>query len=188
MAGVSNFLNAPIIYQLIGYFVPIFSDIFVVTGGIIASIGWNRLPSLSELEWMEKMERLLIIHTTTSLLLFEYNFKGIDAQQDNFGDWTHSGSAIGGIDKLLGEILVTEKESKGHIKEIEHENKWIFFNQGIATTAVLIASGKSEEFKFRLELFHLFFEKKFGGEELRNWDGELNKFEEGNNLIQQYFK
>ncbi|TXT65993.1 MAG: membrane protein of unknown function [Promethearchaeota archaeon] len=189
IAGLSNFLNAPIMYESIGYFVPILSDILVMSGGIIASIGWNRLPSLSELEWMEKMERLLIIHSATSLLLFEYDFQEADAQNtENIVDWAHSGSAIGGIDMLLGEILATEKESKGHIKEIEHENKSIFFNQGIATIAVLISSGKSEEFKFRLELFHLYFEKRFGGEELRSWDGELDKFKEADELIQQYFK
>ena len=145
---------------------------------------WNRFPNLSELDWMLKMERLLLIHRDSSGLLYQYDFIATSSKDSkNQVEGSLAGSAIGGVDILLGEVLT----SKGHINEIDHGNKKIIFSHGIATECILITTGASAEFRYRLNMFHLSFEKLYGGEKLITWNGEVSQFEKTRDLISKYF-
>ena len=93
-----------------------------------------------------------------------------------------AGSALGGVEMLLKEILA----SKGHIKEIDHGDKKLIFSHGSHTACILLASGSSEEFKYRLEMFHLSFEKQFS-KTLPDWSGDLNPFDKADDLIISHF-
>ncbi len=75
LTGFSNFLNNQILFNLLGYWILIVTTICLIVGGMLMTRGWNRLPSLSEFEWMIKMERLFVIHLTTSSVIYEYNFQ-----------------------------------------------------------------------------------------------------------------
>ncbi|MFX0101721.1 MAG: hypothetical protein ACFFCS_19305 [Candidatus Hodarchaeota archaeon] len=112
----------------------------------------------------------------TSSTIYQYDFK----QRKVEGDLT--GSAIGGVDMLLSEILA----SKGHIKEIDHGEKKITFNHGETTACMLITSGSSEEFKYRLEMFHLSFEKQFY-EYLTKFSGNVTPYAKSEDLIREFF-
>ena len=84
---------------------------------------------------------------------------------------------------LLKEILASE----GTIKEIDHGDKKIIFTQGVATVCILITKGKSKEFRYRLEVFQLSFEKEFKGEQLIEWSGEVKQFRKADELIVKHF-
>lgn len=180
LAGLSNFLITDIFFSVLGYWVVFFiNTILIISGGLLMTWTWNQLPSLSELDWMVKMDRLLVVHLKSSRLMYHYDFKLSEIQME--GDLVSS--VIGGINVILKEIL----SSNGYIKEIYHGDKNIIFSHGVATACILITSGFSSEFNYRLRMFHLSFEKQFGGENLENWKGDLKRFQKADYLISQFF-
>jgi len=180
ISGFSNFLFTQTLSALFGYYIIFIRAGCVLIGCLMIVRGWNRIPNLSELDWMQKMEQLIVLHVETSSLLYQYNFQTVDSSE-TAGDLT--GSAIGGISSLLKEVL----SSTSNLKEIDHGNKKIIFSHGIATACILISSAHSEEFRYRLEMFQLSFEKQFGIEKLKNWDGEVSLFSKTSDLILEYF-
>ncbi|TXT65701.1 MAG: membrane protein of unknown function [Promethearchaeota archaeon] len=153
----------------------------VILGSLFMVHGWRLLPNLSELDWMRKMDNLFVIHSESSSLLYQYSFKTDDVQKKFDSDLT--GSAMGGVDMLLSEILA----EKGHIREIEHEDKKLFFSHGLYTTSILITEGDSPEFRYRLDLFEINFENDFNQDELAHFSGEITKFQQADKLIREYF-
>ena len=130
-----------------------------------------------------KMERLFVIDSVSSGVLYEYNFRSelhTDKEQQVEGDL--AGSAMGGVDLLLSEILST----KGQIKEIDHGDKKVFFTHGIKTKSILVTAGHAEEFRYRLEMFHLSFENQFS-DVLLDWKGNITPFSKADDLIRNYF-
>lgn len=184
ISSYSNFLAAQELINTLGFdTIFVLQKLCVIFGVLMMVWGWNRLPNLSELDWLTKIERLLIIHTNTSILLYQYDFQLIGGDYTSeVPDGQITGSAIGGMDMLLKEILVSE----GRIKEIDHGGKKIYFNHGNHTIAVLVASNHADEFKYRIEMLQLEFEKKFSYE-LDNWDGRIDPFGATKDLIRQYF-
>ena len=183
ISGFSNFLNMPIIRSSIGDWASFLNSSFIVIGCSMMFLGWSRLPSLSELDWLKQMERIIILHVDSSSLLYQYDFQvesssflkeGIDTQL--------AGSAIGGISTLLKEIL----DSKGHIRNIDHGGKKILFKQGLTAVSILFASEFSDEVWYRLGTFHTMFEKKFS-ESLKNWMGDVTIFSKTQDLILKHF-
>ncbi|MFX0071189.1 MAG: hypothetical protein ACFFAO_08875 [Candidatus Hermodarchaeota archaeon] len=182
LAGLSNFLHQASDYNLLGNWVEILQNICVLVGGIMFTKGWRSLPSLTELDWMEKMEQLLVIHRDTSSVLYSYYFQDRESTK-KYTDKDLAGSAIGGINILLREILA----SKGYLKEIDYEDKKVFFIHGRAIICVLIANDSSEEFLFRLNSFSLEFEKQYWESTLKDWEGELDSFQSSETLIKSNF-
>jgi len=172
---------------LIGLYFPLGDIILIIKcgaiigGTILMVYAWKSLPDLSELNWMQKMQQLLIIHSETSSLLYKYYFKTSEKGEEGV-DSDLAESAIGGIDMLLGEILA----DSGHIKEIDHGNKRIYFVHGKFTISILISTGASTEFQYRLEMFHLTFEKRFN-EELSDFSGDISSFKNVEQIIREYF-
>lgn len=184
ISGFANILKSDMLTGLLGIWIYLLMPIFFILGGFLMAWSWNRFPNLSELDWMLKMERLLIIHRDSSGTLFQYTFQSLNNKEsENQTEDVLTGSAMGGIDMLLKEILASE----GHINEIDHGNKKVIFSHGIATECILFAQGTSEEFIHRLKIFHLSFEKLFGNKELLNWNGEVTQFNKAHDLILQYF-
>ena len=185
LSGLSNFLIMDFFFSLFGYWIVFFiNTLLIISGGILMTWTWNKLPSLSELNWMLKLERLLVVHLESSKLMYNYDFQ-ISAESPSIvnleGDLVSS--AIGGVNIVLKEILA----SNGYIKEINHGDKSIIFSHGVATVVILITSGHSSEFKYRLKMFHLSFEKQFGGDKLKDWKGNLKIFEKTYHLVNRFF-
>jgi len=185
LAGLSNFLIMDIFFTFFGYWIVFFiNTILIISGGLLMTWTWNKLPSLSELDWMLKLERLFVIHRESSKLMYHYDFQISSEKASVFqleGDLVSS--AIGGVNIILREILA----SNGYIKEINYGDKNIIFSNGVATVCILITGGHSSEFKYRLKMFHLSFEKQFDGEKLKDWNGNLKIFEKTYNLINRFF-
>ena len=141
---------------------------------------------LRELAYLDFLKRHIPKNTEALLGGFVFDQKGkessqFDVKQSITGNLV--GGAIGGFDMVLSEIL----GSNEHIKEIDHSENKIIFSYGAATACILITNGTSKEFKYRLEMFHLTFEKRFNKEILKNWDGSVNQLTKIDDLIQQFF-
>lgn len=184
LSGYSNFLYHQDLVSLVGLnIIFVVQKVFFIIGVMMMVWGWNRLPNLSELDWLKKIERILIIHTETSLLLYQHDFQIEKGEPTAIVSEGHLvGSAIGGVDMLLKEIL----SSEGRIKEIDHGGKHIYFNHGLRTTAILISKGASDEFRYRLEMMQLNFEKLFL-KDLEKWNGAIDQFSKSKDLIRQHF-
>lgn len=179
IAGFSNFLYSELFMAFMDIYIVLTLNSFcVIIGSLMMTKGWSTLPSLQEFDWMKKINRLLVVHIKTSIPLLEYNFQA--AAQVN---GALAGSAIGGINMLLKEIL----SSKGHIKQIDHEDKKIYFTHGEHTVSILITTGASEEYKYRLELFEIDFEREYGIDALKNFDGDITPFDSSINLVKKHF-
>jgi hypothetical protein len=167
---------------MFGSWILLLKYILIMLGSSLMVYAWKSLPNLSELDWMRKMEKLYIIHKDTSTLLFQYQFRTEKSDDLEDVDSDLAGSAIGGIDMLLSEILA----NSGHIKEIEHGDKKINFVHGDFAISILIGNGSSNEFKYRLEVFHLTLEKLYSSE-LANFNGALAPFTDLESLVRKYF-
>ncbi len=178
LSGFSNGLSG--IYLLTGKWILFIRYLAVIFGSLLMVHGWRLLPSLSELDWMLKMRQILIVHNQTSSLLFKYTFKEESGNESI--DSELAGSAMSGIDSLLSEVLA----SKGHIEEIEHSGQIVIFLHGKYSLCILIADAPSDEFRYRVEMFHLSFEKHFK-DQLRDFSGEITQFQETNTLIREHF-
>lgn len=180
---LSNLLLNPLFFEYFDIMtLQVIAGTGTILGGFMMCRAWNRLPSLGELNWMNKLERLLLIHVGDYVLLFQYCFQTELKDCAKFEQMHDiAGGAFGGMDMLLKEIL----DSKSHIKEIDYSDKKVFFNQGISTICVLIASDVSVEFKYRLDMFHLSFEKKYI-EELKYWN-KVDAFRRTDVLVRKYF-
>jgi len=89
---------------------------------------------------------------------------------------------MSGINNLVGEIL----SSSGGLDEITYSNYKIIFHRRSHFICILISEESREEHRFRLETFGINFEKKFLNEVI-NFDGVVNVFEEADELIQEIF-
>ncbi len=179
LVGFSNFINSFSTDETFLYFI-IINTCCIIFGALMMTRAWNRLPSLSELDWMGKMERLMVVHENSSLQMYNYEFQ---KEVEGLFESELASSAIGGVDMLLKEIL----SSESHTKEIVHGNKNVVFSYGIATVCILITNGSSEEYRYRLNLFHLAFERQHGSEKLNSWAGDVAIFEKTDDLILKHF-
>jgi len=183
LIGFSTFLNAPYFWMILDNWASILNTLCKLIGVAMVTYAWLRLPSLSELDWLQKMERFFIIHLESSGVLYQYSFQKTDELENSeHVDGNLAGTAIGGINTLLGAIL----NSGGHIKQIDHGGKKVLFTQGIKAASILIAKGDSDELRYRLELFHSMFERQFG-EKLRAFNGDITPFRKINDLLIKIF-
>ncbi len=180
IAGLSNSLIG--FYFMVGPPILVIKSILVIGGAILMVYAWESMPPLTELNWMQKMEQLLVIHRGTSSLLYKYEFQAEEEDSAEKVDSDLAGSAIGGIDMLLSEILA----DSGHIKEIDHANKKIYFVHGEYSISILIATGTSREFKYRLEMFQYSFEREFK-DTLEAFQGDITPFKDLEKLIREHF-
>jgi hypothetical protein len=184
LSGFSNFLMIGLFISYFGYWIVlVLNTLLIITGSLLTSWAWNKLPSLSELDWMLKLERLLVFHSESSRLMYHYDFQvGERRSIEQTGEVLVS-SVIGGLNMILKEIL----SSNGYINEISHGDKNLIFSHGNSTACILITLGTSSELKYRLKMFHLSFEKQFEEEHLENWNGILKPFEKATDLVMKFF-
>ncbi|MFX0098406.1 MAG: hypothetical protein ACFFCS_02420 [Candidatus Hodarchaeota archaeon] len=161
----------------------------VIIGLSLGTWTFRNLPDPSELDWMSALEKLLIIEDHASILLFQYNFRKTEENIQKQGTYLDdlTGTALGGVSSLLKEILA----SKGHLKEIDHEEKKIIFNHDLSTVCLLFTKSSTSEMMYRLKIFHATFENEY-----KNWiegGGEKvigitpNLISNSNELVYRFF-
>ncbi|MEE9376726.1 MAG: hypothetical protein V3V33_01680 [Candidatus Lokiarchaeia archaeon] len=158
------------------------NSIFITIGGFLMEQSWKQLPSLKELEWINKMDRLIVIHLNTSNVLFKFSFMHLKKKEASIPNLDLTGAVITGVDRLFQEILA----NNDHIKKIDHGKKKIFFAHGTHVSSVLISLGESEELMYRVETFNLSFEKQFKSI-LKDWKGYLAPFQKSRELVRKIF-
>jgi hypothetical protein len=174
MCGFSNFLQGfedEWAYTL--------NAIIVLAGSFMQAWSWGRIPPLGALNWLSGLKRLIVIKSGSSITLTEQDF---DIAKES-APASIAGAAIGGVSQLLKEIL----SSDDAVNMIEQGDTMIYFSNQERFTAILITSSKSDEYGYRLNKFAIEFGRKYD-DVLKDWEGDINVFQDSKNLINETFE
>ncbi len=153
--------------------------IVVLIGAFMQEWSWGRIPSLAELNWLLGLKRLIVIKNGSSITLLEQDF---DIAKES-APGVITGAAFGGVSQLLKEILASDES----VNIIEQGDTMVYFSNQERFTAILITSTKSEEYGYRLNKFAIEFGRKYN-DVLKNWEGDINKFQDSKKLVDEIFK
>jgi len=176
---------------LMSSFVFIYSSA-IIFGGLLMLYSWQNIPLLSDLEWYNQMDQLLVVNKSSSLVFYEYAFR----VKENRTDSDLAGSMFSGMTSLLQELLtkmlrVNEftsafRTSDKNVTVIDHEDRQIYFAHGSSVVSILIVDGDSAEYPPRLNEFTSAFERTFKNE-IKSFKGGLNVFKPTIGLIIESF-
>jgi len=162
--------------------------LLAIIGMFMMVFGWSKTPSLAELGWYDALDRLLIVHKQTSLVLFTYNFKySTDlAESESKSSIPHellTSGALRGLETILDEILASD----GDINVIDHGDVKVIFHHQLFFSAILFTRGTSSEYNIRLEAFAQKF-SSLHHDSLQHWNGDLSPFEDTSKIVEEVFK
>jgi hypothetical protein len=195
ISGIPNFFVA----AGLNYPVFIVKNIAILIGAILLAYAWSKIPDVEELDWMLAIDRLMVIHSDSSIPLAEFKFRahtsrksGDIAVQSEIDETTGLGKdepdqslvagALGGINSLIGEILTIS----GELNEISYGGKTILFDRRQKITSIMIAEKSSLEIRYRLDLFGINFEKEFYTK-LEQFSGDIEPFSHIDDLVTRVF-
>ncbi|MBY8988881.1 MAG: hypothetical protein KGD61_10540, partial [Candidatus Lokiarchaeota archaeon] len=151
-------------------------DIFQIIGIIVLAIFFIDLPSLSEQDWKNKIDKLFLMRASGICVYYKF-FK----DQTNKRDEQNISSAINTIKTILREISHDEGEMV-----IEKEGKVLITSQGKYITGVIIADQNLRALNFLLKRFIEKVEFLYSNI-IRDWDGAMEIFLPIENITKEIF-
>ena len=160
-----------IIIRLIGSLLQIisFSAIFYI---------FVKLPSLSEINWLEKVEEVFIIDKG-GICLFYKSYINTGIKSDKF----LISNAITSVKIILNELTSSTDTGTSIIRK---ENKVVSIHSGSLLTGVIISKEKLANFEFYLRILIQHLERLYSNV-LKNWDGDLEIFNPIDEIIDEIF-
>ena len=164
------------IVSLLGLNLRLVGDIMQIVGIIVVAIFFINLPSLSEQNWKEKIDKLFLMRDSGICIYYKF-FK----EQTNKREEQNISGAINTIKMILKEISHDEGEMV-----IEKEGKVLITSQGKYITGVIIADQNLKSLNFLLK--RLIEKVEFLYSNLiRDWDGAMEIFLPIENITQEIF-
>lgn len=177
-AGISDLGTA-----IFGIFVRLIGDIFIITGMTLISLLFLGLPRLSEINWMEKVNSLYIMHNS-GRALYNYSFKEEkDLDEDAFD--SRSQLIAGGLTSVT-QVISNLIQSKEKLEIVDHGDKKIMFEYGDYTINVLIVDEILDILRIKLKNLTKDIETLYQNQ-LDSWDGDVDKFSLLKSITQQHF-
>ncbi len=161
---------------LFGLILRLVGDIFQIIGILILAIFFINLPSLSEQNWKEKIDKLFLMRASGICVYYKF-FKDT---VNKHGDQIISG-AINTIKMILKEISQEDGEMV-----IEKEGKVLITHQGKYITGVIVADQNLSSFNFLLKSFIEKVEFLYSNI-IRDWDGAMEIFFPIENITKEIF-
>ncbi len=174
--GIGFGITSDPIVILFGLFPRLVGDIFQIIGIIILSIFIISLPSLSEQNWKDKIDKLFLMRASGICVYYKF-FK---EPTNKRGDQIISG-AINTIKMMLKEISQDDGEMV-----IEKEGKVLITYQGKYITGVIIADQNLSSLNFLLKRFIEKVEFIYSNI-IRDWDGAMEIFLPIENITREIF-
>jgi len=159
-----------------GWITKIIGHLTFITGLCMVAIALLSLPTWSEFDWEEKVERLLVL-LQSGILVYEYNFQG----EEEF-DSDLVGCGLSGVVSLVKEMTGSEKG----IKVIRQDQKIIYLEYGEHVTVVIIASEELRILYEKIANFTREFEILFTNI-LGDWNGSTSEFQLAESLVKKNF-
>ena len=175
MVWVLELHQIPIVIMF-GLRLRLVGDIFQIIGIIILSIFFNNLPSLSEQDWKDKIDKLFLMRASGICVYYKF-FR----DSTNKRDEQNISGAINTIKMILREISHDEGEMV-----IEKEGKVLITNQGKYITGVIIADQNLNSLNFLLKRLIEKVEFLYSNI-IRDWDGAMEIFLPIENITKEIF-
>ncbi|MHA1378792.1 MAG: hypothetical protein ACTSRG_10460 [Candidatus Helarchaeota archaeon] len=135
------------------------------------------VPPNAELEWHQKIIKLIIIHSQKGLSLFDYSFRGVSEGSDLIA------GGLVGISSIIQEM--TSSETK--VKIIKQEQANILLEHGSFVTIALISVEDLQILRKKLNQLIDLFESLFR-DILDDWRGDVGIFQPAKALIEEVFE
>jgi hypothetical protein len=164
------------IVNMFGLIIRLIGDIIQIIGILILAIFFINLPSLSEQNWKDKIDKLFLMRASGICVYYKF-FK---EPTNKRGDQIISG-AINTIKMMLKEISQDDGEMV-----IEKEGKVLITYQGKYITGVIIADHNLSSLHFLLKRFIEKVEFIYSNI-IRDWDGAMEIFLPIENIAREIF-
>ncbi|MFX0076325.1 MAG: hypothetical protein ACFE96_12845 [Candidatus Hermodarchaeota archaeon] len=161
---------------MFGLSLRVVGQISQIIGIIILAIFFTSLPSLSEQEWKEKIDKLFLMRASGICIYYKF-FRDQTSKRDE----QNISSAINTIKMILREISQDEGEMV-----IEKEDKVLITSQGKYITGVIIADQNLNSLNFLLKRFIDKVEFLYSNI-IRDWDGAMEIFLPIENITREIF-
>ena len=171
--------NHPIFFYWIPAFLEGISP-FILIVILVWIIPLPEILTAKEADWKTSLRNLYAFNN--AVCLFTQNFSS-SSESTNLPNEDLITGGFSGILSLLSEIT---NSSQKHLRVIDKEGVKIYFAHGKHVIIALVATKYLPVLFKKLELFTKAFEKKFE-EELTNFKGKINPFEDSVDLITKYF-
>jgi hypothetical protein len=164
------------VVNMFGLNLRLIGDLLQIVGIIILSFSFLRLPSLSEQNWKDKIDKLFLMRESGICIYYKF-FKGAKAIREE----QNISGAINTIKMILQEL----SHDKGEMV-IEKEGKVLITHQGKYITGVIIADQNLNSLNFLLKRLIEKVEFLYSNI-IRDWDGAMEIFLPIENITQEIF-
>ncbi len=180
--GVGYATTIDALVEAFGPLPRLLGDILIILGMSLISLVFLGLPSMKEIEWVEKMNKLLILHSSGTCIC-DYNFMEVNlkAGQEEMPVQFLAGGLMG-ITQMIPELV----HSKEKMKVLDHHDKKVIFAHGDHLIAALVADEYLEIYKRKLNRLIESLEMIYKGL-LDDWKGSLANTEPIGKMIKIYF-
>ncbi|MFX1257249.1 MAG: hypothetical protein ACFFAN_05295 [Promethearchaeota archaeon] len=151
-------------------------DVFQIIGVIFLALYFISVPTLSEYDWQEKIDNVLIIHKS-GLFIYKKFFHETTTPIND--------SLVSGVISLI-EMALEKITHKEEISIIEKEGKTIIIQPGQYIIGVLICDETLNSLLILLNNFINKIETLYSNI-LSNWDGELKIFKPIDDIAKEIF-
>lgn len=175
-----TYIKSPVFF----YWIPAFLDglsPFILIVILVWIIPLPEILTAKEADWRNTLRNLYAFNS--AVCLFTQNFTSA-SETANLPNEDLITGGFSGILSLLSEIT---NSSQKHLRVIDKEGVKIYFAHGKHVIIALVATKNLPVLFKKLELFTKAFEKKYE-QELINFKGKINPFEDSTDLITKYFK
>ncbi|MFX0136625.1 MAG: hypothetical protein ACFFDN_23505 [Candidatus Hodarchaeota archaeon] len=155
-------------------------DISIIIGISLITLFFIRLPRLSEIDYLEKIKRLFVMHDS-GLTMYEYSF-----EKKQEGQSLKDALYAGGLTAIT-QMVTSLIQSKEHLEIVDHGDVKIMFEYGRNIVNVLIVDEVLEILKNKLKNLTNDIENLYQ-DVLSSWDGNLSAFTLLESIIQQNFE
>ena len=164
------------VVSLFGLILRLVGDIIQIIGIIVLSIFFINLPSLSEQNWKDKIDKLFLMRASGICVYYKFFKDPTNTRQDQI-----MSGAINTIKMMLKEISQDDGEMV-----IEKEGKVLITYQGKYITGVIVADQNLSSLNFLLKRFIEKVEFLYSNI-VRDWDGAMEIFLPIENITKEIF-
>ncbi|NVM17948.1 MAG: hypothetical protein HWN80_09545 [Candidatus Lokiarchaeota archaeon] len=164
------------IVSMFGLILRLVGDILQIIGILILAFSFINLPSLSEQDWKDKIDKLFLMRASGICIYYKFFKDPIKNREEQ-----NISGAINTIKMILQEISHDDGEMV-----IEKEGKVLITHQGKYITGVIIADQNLNSLNFLLKLLIEKVEFLYSNI-IRDWDGAMEIFLPIENITKEIF-
>jgi len=171
------------IVSLFGLNLRLTGDIMQIVGIIILATFFTNLPTLSEQNWRDKIDKLFLMRDSGICIYYKF-FKDPDPNNKNPTNKREEQNIAGAINTI--KMILKEMSNKEGEMVIEKEGKVLITHQGKYITGVIIADQNLNSLNFLLKRLIEKVEFLYSNI-IRDWDGAMEIFLPIENITQEIF-